>query len=159
MSGEVLLEVVSSLLELADHVVDLANVALQVVFLLLDALVPNLRQKSLDVRLGLAGIGEHLEVGSPILPSENVGLALHDPVLVMLELLLNDEASPIGLNHESSVVFDSALLSLEVGSSHEALDGGLDADKTATHASVPQACSETTEDTLYVDGKIVPGEL
>ena len=53
---EVVFEVISTLMELSNHVINLPNMTLQVVLLLLDPLVPYLCKQAFNVRLGLARI-------------------------------------------------------------------------------------------------------
>lgn len=154
-----LLELVGALMELPNHVIDLPNVALKVVFLFLDALVPDLSQESLDIRLGLAGVSEHLEVSPAVLASEDIRLHFHDRSLLRPKLLLDNEAAPVRLNHQRCVVLHSALLALEVGSRDEPFNRGLDSHEAASHPPIAQPSGEAPIHALDVDGEIVACDL
>ena len=82
-------------------------------------------------------------------------MAAHDHFLLVIELLLDDEASPVGLNHQSCIILDSSLLPHEVCPGHEPLNRRLDLDETTSHSSISEPCSETAEDSLDVDGKVM----
>ena len=123
-------------MELPNHVIDLTDMILQVVLLLLDPLIPDLRQQSLDVRLGFTCISDHLQISPSVLACEHVSLAPHDRSLLCEELFLHDVHPPVCLDGQRCIFLYSALLPLEVSPCHETFDRSLDAEKTTTHAAI-----------------------
>ena len=83
MAWEVLLEPASVDVEVLYHIVDVGDVALKLVFLTFDALVPNHGQKSFDIGLRHLCVLTHLQVGTSELSRQYICLALHQGVFLL----------------------------------------------------------------------------
>jgi hypothetical protein len=105
-------------------------VVLQVLLRLLDSLVPQHGQETLDVLLSCEHISSHFLVGSLVLPSEHIGLALHDCMLLHQELLPLLVSPEPGLNPHSRMLLPHHLVQPVSHLSHITLDMRLYHDKT-----------------------------
>lgn len=81
--SELVLELVGIQVKFTDHIVNVFNVVFQIVFRVLDSLVPQHCEEPFNVLLTSRNVTPHLLISSFVLPSKNVGLALHQSVLLL----------------------------------------------------------------------------
>ena len=118
-------------------------------------MIPHLGEQPLDIGLGLICVSEHFQVSPAVLTGEHIRLHLTDRSLLLQECFANNVHPEIGLNHQSRCLLHHAFLSLEVGPSHESLDGRLDQDEAVTSPLVVEAGFEAAENPLDVHHEVV----
>ena len=77
MTWELLLELVRIYIEFLNHLVDILDMVLKVIFRVFNSFVPEHGKIALDVSLGNCRIRYHFEISTSHLPSKNQSLAFH----------------------------------------------------------------------------------